>query len=272
MSVPRTLFVGTGKAPSPGTAARCRHGARPDWVGVAGEPGGLHFLTGLTAEPLDERRLRRLRRRSCSSSRAAPPGWTPIRALAGARHHRPVRGRRLAARRSASCATTTSRLLRPRGGGGATSCCMRAADGVICSTEWLASATRPSTRARSCAATASTSSATRSRAPQRDEVADRLGRRHGPRRRRQAVGGRRGRGHARAPDTRFISVGQPFAQWLEPEFGAAALPVRPVLAVRHLPGRDDPVRRRAGAGRQGQRSSAARATCAGSRPARSASR
>ena len=107
------------------------------------------------------------------------------------------------------------------------------------------------------------------RARRRDRLGRRLRHREAPRRRGcsevAAV-------MAQRPETRFVSVGQPFARRARCErFGAErCLSVR-LRAARHLPGRDDDVRHRARARRQGATSTAARATCAGSRRARSAS-
>ena len=137
--LPRTLFLGISngavawyRCALPATVLGC------DWLGVAGEP----------TEPDDPRR----RRRPATSAFAdvasydvvvvqqvAGPAWLQaIRELAGGRRHRPVRDRRLAPRRPQRPgprprrAGSTARRVR------ADELCMRAADGIICSTDYLA--------------------------------------------------------------------------------------------------------------------------------------
>jgi glycosyltransferase involved in cell wall biosynthesis len=112
--------------------------------------------------------------------------------------------------------------------------CMRACDGIICSTEWLAQRyaslnrntwvcrngidlvryafTRPA-RAHVGIGWAGGTGHTASAKPWIDEV---------------------GRVMRERPDTRFVSVGQPFAEWLEPEFGDRTLAV-PFTAMEVYP-------------------------------------
>jgi Glycosyl transferases group 1 len=113
--------------------------------------------------------------------------------------------------------------------------CMRAADGVICSTAWLAQRYRAvNPRTWTCRNGIDLARYALTR-PARDHV---------------GIGWAGGTGHTASakpwvaevgtimrerPATRFISVGQPFAQWLEPEFGARTLAV-PFTALEVYPG------------------------------------
>jgi glycosyltransferase involved in cell wall biosynthesis len=112
--------------------------------------------------------------------------------------------------------------------------CMRAADGVICSTEWLARRYRsvnPRTWVCRNGIDLKRYEFTR---PQRDHV---------------GIGWSGGTGHIDAfkpwiaelgavmrerPETRFTSVGQDFADWLKPEFGARTLSI-PFTAMEVYP-------------------------------------
>jgi glycosyltransferase involved in cell wall biosynthesis len=112
--------------------------------------------------------------------------------------------------------------------------CMRACDGIICSTDWLArryAAVNPRTWTCRNGIDLARYAFTR---PERDHV---------------GVGWAGGTGHAASarpwvdevgavmrerPDTHFISVGQPFAHWLEGEFGPRALGI-PFTAMEVYP-------------------------------------
>jgi glycosyltransferase involved in cell wall biosynthesis len=112
--------------------------------------------------------------------------------------------------------------------------CMRAADGIICSTDWLARRYRPlNRRTWTCRNGIDLPRYAFSR-PARDHV---------------GIGWSGGTGHKAAlqpwieqvrdvmrevPATRFITVGQPFAQWLEPEFGDRTLAI-PFTAMEVYP-------------------------------------
>ena len=112
--------------------------------------------------------------------------------------------------------------------------CMRAADGIICSTDWLARRYRPlNSRTWTCRNGIDLKRYRFTR-PERDHV---------------GIGWTGGTGHKAATkpwidevghvmreraDTRFISVGQPFAQWLEPEFPGRTLAV-PFTALEVYP-------------------------------------
>lgn len=219
MSVPRTLFVGKGKGAV--TWYRCALPAMvlgQDWVGVAGEPGGLHFRTGLTPEPpteaaFDDYEVLVLQQPQGPAWLAAIRRWQArgitvlyevddwLRGIRKLRNH-------------------DFKDHFGRDDVEAYELCMRAADGVICSTEWLArryQSVNPNTFVCRNGLDLKRYALTR---PEREQV---------------AIGWAGATGHVdgvkpwvagvaevmRAhQDTRFISVGQPFAQWLEPEFGA----------------------------------------------------
>jgi hypothetical protein len=113
--------------------------------------------------------------------------------------------------------------------------CMRAADGVICSTDWLAQRYRSvNPRTWTCRNGIDLARYALTR-PAREHV---------------GIGWAGGTGHTASakpwvaevgtimrelPATRFISVGQPFAKWLEPEFGSRTLAV-PFTALEVYPG------------------------------------
>jgi glycosyltransferase involved in cell wall biosynthesis len=112
--------------------------------------------------------------------------------------------------------------------------CMRAADGIICSTDWLARRYRPLNRRTWTCRNGIDLVRYQFTRPARDHV---------------GIGWSGGTGHKAAvrpwieqvglvmrdhPDTRFISVGQPFAKWLEPEFGDRTLAI-PFTAMEIYP-------------------------------------
>jgi glycosyltransferase involved in cell wall biosynthesis len=112
--------------------------------------------------------------------------------------------------------------------------CMRAADGLICSTDWLARRYRPLNRRTWTCRNGIDLVRYQFTRPARDHV---------------GIGWSGGTGHKAAvrpwidqvqavmrerPDTRFISVGQPFAEWLEPEFGDRTLAI-PFTALEVYP-------------------------------------
>ena len=123
---------------SPGTAARCPRcpSARTGSASPASRRT-LEVMTGLHRDAARASTTCRLRRRRPPA--AARRGVADaIRALQDARRRRAVRDRRLRAGRAQD-----GRPRRPRPFGheaprAATSMCMRACDGIICSTEWLA--------------------------------------------------------------------------------------------------------------------------------------
>ena len=112
--------------------------------------------------------------------------------------------------------------------------CMRAADGIICSTDWLARRYQPlNRRTWTC----------RNGIDLRRYAYTRPPREH------VGIGWAGGTGHQAAarpwvaevgrvmrerPDTTFVSVGQPFAKWLEPEFGDRTLAI-PFTALEVYP-------------------------------------
>jgi hypothetical protein len=112
--------------------------------------------------------------------------------------------------------------------------CMRAADGIICSTDWLARRYRPLNRRTWTCRNGIDLVRYQFTRPVRDHV---------------GIGWSGGTGHKAAvrpwleqvghvmrqrADTRFISVGQPFAHWLEPEFGDRTLAI-PFTAMEVYP-------------------------------------
>ena len=100
---------------------------------------------------------------------------------------------------------------------------MRVADGIICSTDYLARRYRRSTRTRGRAATASTSSATRGRKPDARRRARSAGPAASATRRRSRAGSRRSATScAQRPEARFVSVGHAAAAAYVEEFGPSA--------------------------------------------------
>jgi glycosyltransferase involved in cell wall biosynthesis len=221
MSVPRTLFVGRGK----GAVAwyRCALPAmvlEQDWIGVAGLPGDLAVVTGLTGrvaaireddfddydvlvlqQPAGKEWLQAIRRWQARGIVVLFEVDDWLRGIRRMRHHD--------FHQFFDKAQVESLEL-----------CMAACDGVICSTEWLANRYRgvnPRTFVCRNGLDLKRYELTR---PEREEVAigwaGATGHREGVRPWIAEVASVM-REHA---DTRFISVGQPFAQWLEEEFGA----------------------------------------------------
>jgi glycosyltransferase involved in cell wall biosynthesis len=218
MDLPRTLFVGQGK----GATAwyRCALPAMvlgQEWVGVRGQPGALGFATGVTRRPLAEADLhgyevlilqgvagaewlKAIRRWQAGGTTVLYEVDDWLRGVRKLRHHdfKAQFGREQIE---------------------AAELCMAACDGVICSTDWLAQryrAVNPRTFVCPNGIDLGRYALTR---PHRDQV---------------AIGWAGATGHVdsmkpwarevgavmrKHPDTRFITVGQPFAQWLEPEFG-----------------------------------------------------
>jgi glycosyltransferase involved in cell wall biosynthesis len=112
--------------------------------------------------------------------------------------------------------------------------CMRAADGIICSTDWLARRYRPLNRRTWTCRNGIDLARYAFTRPERDHV---------------GIGWSGGTGHTAAvrpwieqvrevmrerADTRFVSVGQPFATWLEPEFRGRTLAI-PFTAMEVYP-------------------------------------
>ena len=274
--LPRTLFlVARPTAASAGTAARCRRIALGSRLGRrhGGEPPDLA--------------LRHRRHRRASSSLARPRALRGPRRPAARRRGLAardpldcrrrastvlVRDRRLRARPCARSPTTTSATHFTQGVGRATyELSMRVADGVICSTDVArATATARSTRTYvRVPRTASTSRATRYARPQRDT---------------SAIGWAGGTGHVDAVRPWLPALRERHARARRTCASSASASAsrtscqrgvrpraraeRPVRAARGLPGGDDALRHRARARRATTTSSAARATCAGSRPQR----
>jgi glycosyltransferase involved in cell wall biosynthesis len=217
-SLPRTLFVGRGN----GAVAwyRCALPAMAlgaDWVGVAGELPNLRFPTGLTAEaPSFERFFD-----YDVVVLQLPQGKTWLKAIrqlqaAGVTVLYEVDDWLRGIRRLSSHDFKDhfdKRAIE------AFELCMRVADGVICSTPWLADHYRGlNPRTWVC----------------RNGIDVRRYALTRPRRSTVAIGWAGATGHRdsvepwlkgvarvmrEAQDTRFISIGQPFASLLEPEFG-----------------------------------------------------
>jgi glycosyltransferase involved in cell wall biosynthesis len=232
--LPRTLFVARGKGAVgwyrcalPATVLGC------DWVGVMGEPGELRLITGMAPDNLDLDGFSRYD--VLVLSQVAGPAW--LRAIRGWQARGItvlyeiddwLHGVRKLERHAHKEHFTRDEVA-------SYELCMRAADGIICSTEWLARRYRslnPRTWVCRNGIDARRFALTR---PPRAEV---------------GVGWAGGTGHTasakpwvrevgavmrRRPDVRFISVGQPFAQWLEPEFGAERCLAIPFTALEVYP-------------------------------------
>jgi glycosyltransferase involved in cell wall biosynthesis len=217
-SLPRTLFVGRNNGAV--TWYRCALPAMAlgaDWVGVAGEPPHLHFLTGVTAQPPAFERffdydvvvlqlpqgkewlkaIRQLQAAGVTVLYEVDDWLRGIRRLSSHDFKDHFDKRAIEA----------------------FELCMRVADGVICSTPWLAEHYRPlNPRTWAC----------------RNGIDLRRYALTRPKRSTVAIGWAGATGHRdsvkpwlegvtrvmrEAHDTRFISIGQPFATMLEPEFG-----------------------------------------------------
>ena len=217
--LPRTLFVGKGNmAP---VWYRCALPAMvlgADWVGVVGEPGrDLQFVTGLTPQPpaeadLDGYEVLVLQQPAGRAWLSAIRRWRAQGIVVLVEVDDWLRGIRKLRHHDFHASFTREQVEDMER-------CMAAADGVICSTEWLARryrAVNPRTFACRNGLDLKRYALTR---PRRDQV---------------AIGWAGATGHAASAkpwvlevgtvmrefaDTRFISVGQPFAGWLEPEFG-----------------------------------------------------
>jgi glycosyltransferase involved in cell wall biosynthesis len=217
-SLPRTLFVGRGN----GAVAwyRCALPAMAldaDWVGVSGEPPDLRFQTGMTGEPPSFERffdydvvvlqlpqgkawlkaIRQLQAAGVTVLYEVDDWLRGIRRLSSHDFKDHFDKRAIEA----------------------FELCMRVADGVICSTPWLADHYRGlNPRTWTC----------------RNGIDLRRYALTRPRRSTVAIGWAGATGHRdsvgpwlegvasvmrEAQDTRFISIGQPFASLLEPEFG-----------------------------------------------------
>jgi glycosyltransferase involved in cell wall biosynthesis len=223
-AAPRTLFIARG-ATTVGFY-RCALPATvlgADWVGALGEPGSLRLLTGRVPATFTERDIAGydvvvLQQVSCRAWLRAinalqDAGVTVLYEIDDWMHG----ARKLAGHGHAGHydrATIEAHEL-----------CMRACDGVICSTPWLARRYRSiNSRTFTCRNGVDLGRYAYTR-PARDHV---------------GVGWAGGTGHATAvkpwiqgvaevmrsrPGVRFTSVGQPFADWLEPEFGPRALSI-----------------------------------------------
>ena len=231
--LPRTLFVGISsgavnwyRCALPATALGC------DWIGVGSEPPNPNLKTGVVApeftwadtESYDVIIVQQV---------AGPVWLDQIRAwqaagitvlyeiddwLHGVRN---VEAHAHAARFDRATVQTYE-------------LCMRAADGVICSTDWLARRYRAvNPRTWTCRNGIDLRRYEFTR-PARDHV---------------GIGWAGGTGHTASakpwvqevgrvmrerPDTHFVSIGQPFAQWLQPAFGARTLAI-PFTALEVYP-------------------------------------
>jgi glycosyltransferase involved in cell wall biosynthesis len=224
VSAPRTLFVARGslsvgfyRCALPATVLGC------DWVGALGDPGKLRFTTGRVPATFTERDIAdydvvvlqqvsgRAWLRAINAWQAAGvtvlyeiDDWMHgVRKLDGHEHQAHFDRARIESYEL----------------------CMRASDGVICSTEWLARRYRGvNPRTFTCRNGLDVGRYGYTR-PAREHV---------------GIGWAGGTGHVgavrpwmhgvrdvmrRHPLTRFTSVGQPFASWLAEEFGPRALSI-----------------------------------------------
>ena len=234
MSLPRTLFVARGRGAVgwyrcalPAMVLGC------DWVGAMGEPDDLHFVTGMAPDDLDLAGFDRYD--ALVLSQVAGPAW--LRAI------RDWQSRGITVLYEVDDWLHGVRKLErhahkdhfSRDEVAAYELCMRAADGIICSTEWLARRYRslnPRTWVCRNGIDARRFELTR---PPRPHV---------------GVGWAGGTGHTASvkpwvqevgavmrhrAEVHFVSVGQPFAQWLEPEFGAERCLAIPFTALEVYP-------------------------------------
>ena len=189
-------------AASPGTAASLPATALgADWVGVAGKPPELRFVTGVTRRrAARSTRLRSTTTSSCSSSRVGEEWVARDPRPAGARRDGAVRDRRLPRR---PCARSTTHEL--RASSTASGCASAELNMRDRRRRHLLDAVPrpplPQVQRAACgsAPTGSTSSATPTRGRRARARDDRLGRRRRPHRLRAAVAAGRRRRAARAP-------------------------------------------------------------------------
>lgn len=222
MSLPRTLFIGKGDGAV--TWYRCAlpatvHGC--DWIGLKGEPEAHAITTGevpseftladaatydvvVVQQVAGPAWLRQIREWQDAGVTVLYEVDDWLHGVRRVRHH--------ALAEKFDRATVETYEL-----------CMRAADGIICSTDWLARRTRSLNRRTWTCRNGIDLKRYAYTAPPRDYV---------------GIGWAGGTGHFDAalpwvrevsvlmrenPDTRFFSVGQPFADVLTKEFGARAL-------------------------------------------------
>jgi glycosyltransferase involved in cell wall biosynthesis len=231
--LPRTLFIGISngavswyRCALPATALGC------DWIGVGGEPPNPPIRTGVISPDFTWADVASYD--VVIVQQVAGPAWLQqIRAWQDAgvtvlyeiddwlRGVRNVPGHAHAARLDRAAVQTYE-------------LCMRAADGVICSTEWLAQRYRAvNPRTWTCRNGIDLARYAFTRPP-RDHV---------------GIGWAGGTGHTTAakpwvvevgrvmhelPQTRFTSIGQPFARWLSGLFGDRTLAV-PFTALEVYP-------------------------------------
>jgi glycosyltransferase involved in cell wall biosynthesis len=218
-AIPRTLFVGRGN----GAVAwyRCALPAMvlgADWIGVAGDPPNLKFLTGVTTG-------------TATFERFFDYDVVVVQLAQGKAWLKAIRELQAAGVTVLYEVDDWFRAVRKLNGHAfkdhfdreaieAFELCMRVCDGVICSTPWLAEHYRPlNARTWVCRNGIDLRRYALTR-PQRSTV---------------AIGWAGATGHVEAmrpwlgevaavmrdlPATRFISIGEPFARELEPEFGA----------------------------------------------------
>jgi glycosyltransferase involved in cell wall biosynthesis len=233
MSLPRTLFIGISngavswyRCALPATVLGC------DWVGLTGEPEAHAFRTGnvpadfaladaatydvvVVQQVSGHAWLRQIRAWQAAGVTVLYEVDDWLHGVRRVRHH-----------------AFASRLDRTTVE--AHELCMRAADGIICSTDWLARRYQRLNRRTWTCRNGIDLARFAYTAPTRDYV---------------GIGWAGGTGHVDAtrpwvrevralmcerPNTRFISVGQPFADWLTPEFGARALAL-PFTALEVYP-------------------------------------
>jgi glycosyltransferase involved in cell wall biosynthesis len=228
-TLPRTLFLGRGK--SAVTWYRCALPAMvlgQDWIGAYGEPEALHVATGLTREPFRPGHAERydvivLQLAAGAEWLRAVRRWQQAGITVLYEVDDWLRGIRKLANHDFKEAFGKQQVE-------AHELVMAACDGVICSTEWLAQryrAVNPVTYVCRNGIDRKRYALTK---PQRDQV---------------AVGWAGGTGHRdsalpwvrevgavmrEAAATRFISLGQPFADLLTDEFGpgrALSIPFSP---------------------------------------------
>ena len=259
----------------PGTAARCPPSrSAPTGSASRGEPPNLRFVTGDTGRERALDATSRLRRRRRPAAARAPSG-SRRSATAGA-------GRRRCSTRSTTDSHAVRKIdgprarerVRPQGLVAQFELGMRVADGVICSTECLAAPLRARSTRDVCVC--------RNGIDLRRYALTPPGARH--RRRSAGPAARATRAAMRPwlPRSREVMRARPRrplrqrrrsrSRTRSPRSSAPSARSRAVRAARDLPGGDDALRHRARARRRRRTSSAARATCAGSRRARSASR
>jgi glycosyltransferase involved in cell wall biosynthesis len=231
--LPRTLFIGISngavawyRCALPATVLGC------DWIGVRGEPGDITVRTGVVPSDFTWDHVPTydvvIVQQVCGSAwlRAIrewqAAGVTVLYEIDDWLHGVRRLEKHAHAERLDRATVETYEL------------CMRAADGIICSTDWLARRYRPLNRCTWTCRNGIDLVRYRFTRPARDHV---------------GIGWAGGTGHQAAAkpwvaevgrvmrehsDTTFVSVGQPFAKWLEREFGDRTLAI-PFTALEVYP-------------------------------------